>query len=203
MENFITGAYFNAVLILTMLIVFYAACWRSERNGRKKVPIPEVPEPVYDMVGKSHSVFLTPLVIEPLMSDKLETEMKSDAVSEPEIQSNEVVANLGNSKAIDADELDDFSEYNFHTEGDLSQGLTFEQISHALDVVEGKKSGETDEYLAGETFSNMPTDFLDMICMQSDHEAMVKKLITGYLDFPDKMKPVRVSIENFDINKYV
>jgi len=50
----------------------------------------------------------------------------------------------------------------------LSQGLTFEQISHAVDVVEGKKSGEKDEYFAGETLSVMPDDFLNMICMQEN-----------------------------------
>jgi len=70
-------------------------------------------------------------------------------------------------------------------------------------VVKGRKSGENDELLAGETFSIMPTDFLDVICMQSDHEAMVKKLITGYLDFPQKMKPIPAMVANFDINKYV
>jgi hypothetical protein len=203
MENFITGAYFNAVLIVTMVIVFYAACWRIEKNARKKVSTPAVPEPVYDIVGKSHSVFLAPLVVEPFMSDKLETEMKSDAVSEPEIQSNEVEANLGNSEAIDANELDDFSEHNVHTEGDLSQGLTFEQISHAIDVIEGKKSGERDEYFAGMTFSFMPDDFINAVCMQADREAMVKKLIAGYVDFPDKMKPKPVVVTDFDINKYV
>ena len=204
MENFLAGSYLSVVFILTMAYLFYAVFQWAERNNRRKFPAPDTqPEPVYDMVGKSHSVFLTPLVVEPFMSDKLEREMKSDAVSEPEIQSNEVEANLGNSEAIDADELDDFSEHNVNTEGDLSQGLTFEQIGHALDVVEGKKSGETDEYLAGEVFSMMPADFLNVICAQPDHEAMVKKLIAGYLDFPDKMKPVRVAIENFDVNKYV
>jgi hypothetical protein len=39
--------------------------------------------------------------------------------------------------------------------------------------------------------------------MQADHEAMVKKLIAGYLDFPGKMKPVPAMVANFDINKYV
>ena len=70
-------------------------------------------------------------------------------------------------------------------------------------MIEGKKSGERDEYFAGMTFSFMPDDFINAVCMQADREAMVKKLIADYVDFPDKMKPVRESIENFDINKYV
>jgi len=81
--------------------------------------------------------------------------------------------------------------------------LTFEQISHAVEVVEGKKSGENNEYFAGETLSVMSDDFLNMICMQENYEAKVKKLIAGYLDFPGKMKPVPVLVANFDINKYV
>ena len=203
MEKILAGSYLSAVFILTMMYLFYAVFQWIERKGRKKVHTPAVPEPVYDIVGKSHSVFLSPSVIEPIMSDKLETEMKSDAVSEPEIQSNEVEANLENSLAIDADELDDFSEHNLNTEGGLSQGLTFEQISHAIDVIEGKKSGERDEYFAGMTFSFMPDDFINAVCMQADREAMVKKLIADYVDFPDKMKPERAALASFDINKYV
>jgi hypothetical protein len=49
----------------------------------------------------------------------------------------------------------------------------------------------------------MPDDFLNMICMQENYEAKVKKLIAGYLDFPGKMKPVAAMVANFDINQYV
>ena len=203
METILATVYLIAVSILTIGYLFYAVYQWIDRRCSKRASKPETPEPAYNMVGKSHSVFLTPLVIEPIISDKLETEMKSEAVSEPEIQPDDVEVNLGNLQTIDADELDDFSGQNVNPEDVLSQGLTFEQISHAIEVVDGKKSGETDEYLAGQTFSMMPTDFLEVICGQPEHEAKVKKLISGYLDFPDKMKPVRVAISDFDINKYV
>ena len=39
--------------------------------------------------------------------------------------------------------------------------------------------------------------------MQAEHEAMVKKLIAGYLDYVGKMKPIPVPVATFDINKYV
>jgi hypothetical protein len=86
---------------------------------------------------------------------------------------------------------------------ELSQGLTFEQIGHALDVVEGRKSGETDEYLAGQAFSIMPDDFLNVICMQADRESLVKKLIDGYLNASGNMKPVPATVADFDISRYI
>jgi hypothetical protein len=100
-------------------------------------------------------------------------------------------------------ELDDYPFDNMDATGNLSQGLTFEQINQAVEVIEGKKSGENEEYFAGETPTLMPSDFLTVICMQADYEAMVKKLIAVYLDFPGKMKPVPVQVANFDINNYV
>ena len=208
MEKILAWGYMIVVFILAIVYLFFSIYqWIDRINGRcfvSKIPKPEKPpEPAFDIVGKTYSVFLAPLVIEPFMSENLETEQKSQAETEPDILTSEVEANLINSDVLDENELDDFSEENSDTEGDLSQGLTFEQIGNAIDVVKGIKSGENDELLAGETFSIMPTDFLDVICMQSDHEAMVKKLITGYLDFPQKMKPIPAMVANFDINKYV
>jgi hypothetical protein len=92
---------------------------------------------------------------------------------------------------------------NTDVSDDLSQGLTFEQISQAIDVVQGKKTGEADEIAAGETLCIMPSDFVDTICRQAEHEAMVKRLIAGYVDFTVKIKPASALIANFDINKYV
>jgi hypothetical protein len=106
-------------------------------------------------------------------------------------------------KSVADDEPDAYPDEETDTSGELSQGLTFEQINHAVEVVEGKKSGENDAYFAGETLSVMPDDFLNMICMQENYEAKVKKLIAGYLDFPGKVKPVAAMVANFDINHYV
>ena len=113
----------------------------------------------------------------PVMNEDLEPEPETALEPEPEILPTEVDVHLNASISI-ADE--EFDVYPDNTLGELSQGLTFEQISHAVDVVEGKKSGEKDEYFAGETLSVMPDDFLNMICMQENYEAKVKKLIAGY-----------------------
>jgi len=149
-------------------------------------------------MGLVNGVFLAPLM--PVMSEDLEPEPQTALEPEPEILPAEVDVHLNASIAI-ADE--EFDVYPDNTLGELSQGLTFEQISHAVDVVEGKKSGENDEYFAGETLAVMPDDFLNMICLQENYEAKVKKLIAGYLDFPAKLKPVPAMVANFDINQFV
>jgi hypothetical protein len=137
----------------------------------------------------------------PFMSENLEQEPAME--TEPDIKPEEVEISLNVTYMPDDDELDTYRSNSMDLTDNLSQGLTYEQINHAIEVVEGKKSDESEEYLAGETFSVMSDDFLNVICMQANHEAMVKRLIAGYLDFPGKMKPVPAVVANFDINKYV
>jgi hypothetical protein len=152
-------------------------------------------EPVYDVVGKSTTVFYAPLNLP-------EPEKASTMLTEPDTMSDEVEANLNTAYIPDDDELEQYRSDADITD-EISQGLTFQEISQAIDVVEGRVSGEAEELLAAETLSNMPDDFLNVICMQANQEAMVKKLISGYLDFNSKMKSVQLQVENFDINKYV
>ena len=199
-------------LFTVLYMAFYMRKWIIELKVEKRKPLAKVPEkPVdqaIDIVGKSTSVFLAPLTpagIKPMMSEDLESEQQADVEFEPDISPDEVEISLNRSAILDADELDDYAD-SIVDRDDLSQGLTFEQIGHVLEVVEGRKSGEHDEHIAGETLSAMPADFLNMICMQEEHESMVKKLIAGYLDNPNKLKavkPITATIENFDINKYV
>ena len=210
MANILGTAYMSVLFLFTALyMAYYIRKWIIELKAWKRkqpVKIQEKPvETAIDIVGKSTSVFLAPLTpagIEPMMSEDLEPEQQADVEFEPEISPDEVEISLNRSVIPDADELDDYSEGSIERD-DLSQGLTFEQIGHAIDVVEGRKAGEHDEHLAGETLSNMPSDFLDVLCKQADYEVMVNRLIDGYLDFPTKMKPAPVSLANFDINKYV
>ena len=210
----ILGIIYMVVLFLFTIwyMVFQITDWIDRMRARKRMSFTKEPElekhvepiPAIDVVGKSMTVFLAPLTHvsnEPFMSDDLEMEPAAEAV--PDILPEEVEANLNRPVVLEEDELDDYSGDHMDLEGNLSRGLTYQQISDAIDVVEGRKSGENNEYLAGEVFSLMPSDFLGMICTQTDHETMVKKLIAGYVDFPAKMKPVSVSVANFDIKDYV
>jgi hypothetical protein len=191
--------------VLFLLSIWYIYCQISDaidrvraRKRMMEAKTFEKPyEPVYDVVGKSTTVFLAPLM--PVMSEDLEPESVTALEPEPDVFPSEVEAHLNLSIAIADDEPEMYPDDNM----ELSQGLTFEQISHAVEVVEGKKSGENEEYFAGETLAVMPNDFLNMICLQENYEAKVKKLIAGYLDFPGKMKPVPAVVANFDIKNYV
>ena len=211
MENILLPIYMSVFFILVFVYLF---CKISElidrRKARKKTPVAREPEKVsksvVDVVGKSTTVFLAPLIparIEPLMSEKLELELRSSAETEPDILSEEVEANLNAQYIPDEDELIQYANDDIDLTGEASQGLTYQQISHAIDVVHGKKSGETEEIIAGETLCVMPDDFLSMICMQTEYESMVKKLITCYVDSVGKIKPTPLAITDFDINKYV
>ena len=198
--------YLCVIFLLSIWYIYFQISDAIDRiRARKRMRAAKMSEKpyelVYDVVGKSTTVFLAPLM--PLMSEELEVVMVSTVETEPDISPEEVEANLTASFVPDDEELEQYRNDDVDLSGEFSQGLTFEQISHAVEVVEGNKSGEKDEYFAGETLSVMPDDFLNMICMQENYEAKVKKLIASYLDFPGKMKPVPALVANFDINKYV
>jgi len=161
-------------------------------------------EPEVDVVGKSTTVFLAPIIFEkyePLMSEDLIREPVAEA--EPDILPDDVEVKISRPYIPDDNELEQYANDDMDISGDFSQGLTFQQISHAIDVVEGMKSGENDEIIAGETLCVMPSDFLNMICRQADFENTVKKLIAGYEGSISKMKQQPVIITNFNISKYV
>ena len=210
----ILGIIYMVVLFLFTIcyMLFQISEWIDRMKARKRMRAAREPEkpvepiPAIDVVGKSTTVFLVPLIsasLEPMMSEELELDVKPSVETEPDILPENVDANLNSAVILEDDELDEYSGDNSDWEGNLSKGLTYQQISDAIDVVEGRKSGENYEYLAGETFALMSSDFLNMICTQADHEAKVKKLIAGYVDSVGVIKPVPALVANFDIKKYV
>ena len=206
MEKVLEYIYKSALFIFSVLfMVYHVREWFLRMKKRNFVPerVPEKPlEPAIDVVGKSTTTFLAPLIhysIEPIISEKLEIEMKSEAETEPDIMPEDVEANLNTPFVPDDDELEQYPI----EDTDLSQGLSYEQIGHAIDVVEGKKSGENEKIAAGETLCIMPEDFLNTICAQADNEAMVKRLIACYVDSVGKIKPIPAVVTEFDINRYV
>ena len=211
MVNFL-GIFYMSVLFLfcVLYMVFQINDWIDRVRARKrmkKARMSEKPlEPVIDIVGKSTTAFLAPLPpesIQPLMSEELEVVMVSEAETEPDINPDDVEATLTNPFVPDDDELEQYRNDDVDLSGEFSQGLTYQQISQAIDVVQGKISGETEEVAAGETFSVMPSDFLDVICAQVEHETIVKRLISCYVDSVGKVKLAPALVENFDINQYV
>jgi len=200
---YLIGVFFTTFVLISFYISDVIGKWKNRKSIVENQNEP-ISETEYDVVGKSTSVFLSPLRFEknePMMSEKLELEPAAEV--EPDISPDEVEVKTNNSYIPDDDELEQYANDDVDTSGDFSQGLTYQQISHAIDVVEGKKSGENDELLAGETLSVMPSDFLNLICRQADHESNVKKLLASYVDSVGKIKPKPVTVSNFNINKYV
>jgi len=201
MEKAFAYFYMSALFIFSLLFMTNYIrdmfCSVKKKGKIMKKPLKQA----ISVVGKSTTAFLAPLipeVIKPIMSEELEVEMKSEAETEPDINSDEVETNL-NAPFMPDDEFEQYPADDTY----LSQGLSFEQISHAVDVVQGKKSGEDEAIIAGETLTLMPDDFLNTICAQAENEAMVKRLIACYVDSMGKVKTKPVGIRDFDINKYI
>jgi hypothetical protein len=197
---YLIGVFFTAFVFAA----FYVSNLMSKWSNRKKTSPEQFYEPVIDVVGKSMTAFLAPLILEkkePLMSEDFE--MKPEVETEPDISPDDVDVSMTKPYIPDDDELEQFRNDDMDVSEVFSQGLTYQQICQAIDVVEGKKSGENEELIAGETFCLMPSDFLDMICMQPDYENMVKKMISCYVDAVGSNKPQSALVTDFDIKNYV
>ena len=101
----ILGFIYMSVLFLFCIcyMAFLIYDWIYRMKSRKRTPairepeIPVKPLPSVDVVGKSTTAFLAPLIsasIEPMMSEKLETELKSSAETEQEVLPEDVEADL-------------------------------------------------------------------------------------------------------------
>jgi len=211
MEKILATIYLFILFFLAMVYLFYQTVELIDRRkARKQMKAareqtkPCEPEPVIDVVGKSTTAFLAPFILEkqkPLMSEDLKPEPAAE--TEPDILPDDVEVKMNNPYVPDDEELEQYANDDVDASGEFSQGLTFQQISHAIDVVERKKTTEDDELIAGETLNLMPSDFINMICRQADFDFMVKKLIAGYEGSFTKMKQQSVVLVDFDINKYV
>ena len=152
------------------------------------------------IVGKCRMVFLQPIqepvqqqLNMPLMSQPLEVEQREE---QPDIEPDEVETNL---ETIDVDETEFQQKYD--DSEDLSQGITFEQISHAVTVLEGKKTSEPDRLKAGETLYNMSADMVAFFDKQEMYLNKVDKLIGSFID--SSWKKTNIDTEEFDVKKFI
>jgi len=200
---YLIGVFFTAFIIVASYMSDVIGKWKNWKSIVENKPEP-IYEPEVDVIGKSMTSFLAPIIFEknePLMSEKLELEPAAE--TEQDISPDEVEVKTSNSYIPDDEELEQYANDDMDISGDFSQGLTFQQISHAIDVIEGKKFAEDDALIAGEALSVMPSDFLNMICQQVDHENNVKKLLACYVDAVGKIKPKPTTVSHFNISKYV
>jgi hypothetical protein len=185
----------------------------TETPVKEKTPVP-VPEIVhYNIVGKSQTVYLEEppkeqvKAFEPLFSENLQPVPAYE--EEPDITDAEVDDSLNKDRfseeerflSLDADSDDgDFPS---------STGMTYEQISQALDVVQGKQTDDAGRQATARILYEVQgSDLFNFLTAQAENEALVEKLIRENIDpdggmIPENGKKQRQDMEEFDMDKYV
>jgi hypothetical protein len=170
------------------------------------------PEPAtYSIVGKSQTVYLKEppreevKVIEAAFSEDLQ-----------KIPAYEEEADITDNDVDDSPDEDVLSREDRFLPLDeepgeeaVSTGMTYEQISQALDVVRGKQTDETDKTeTARILYEIQGSDVFDFLAAQAENEAMIGKLIKENIDNdgvspPENARKQRQEIAEFDMDRYV
>lgn len=169
----------------------------------------------HNIVGKSQTVYLEetpkekPKTVEPIFSEDLEKtpayEKDSDITdADVEDKSNE----LSGQEALDENEY--FMSLDVEPDdNEISTGMTYEQISVALDVVQGKQAGDAHRSATARILYEVQgSDLFNFLETQAENELMIERLLKEHLDSSGELKPEnirkkRLEIEEFDMDKYV
>lgn len=184
----------------------------------KKISTPAVPvkeEDEISIVGKSHTIYLDALPesseAEPIMSIDLES---TDYIGEDEdLSADDAEIEI---RQVNVDDIMDESErFIPFEENDLpdlnfSSGMTYEDISNAVDVIKGEKRGEEDQRNAARLLYEVKqTDMMNFFSAQAGNMEVIELLLNENLDESGIPLPQRnnkkssISMTDFDINKYV
>jgi hypothetical protein len=190
--------------------------WRfltPENPVKEKAPVP-IPETVpYNMVGKSQTVYLEEPPKEQVKSvDLLFSEDLHQASSyeeEPDITDNDVDDNLNEDSFSEADRFLPLDADPDNGDFPSSTGMTYEQISQALEVVQGRQTDDAGWQAAARILYEVQgSDLFNFLTAQAENEAIVEKLIKENLDdrsetIPENINKKRRKTEEFDMDKYV
>jgi hypothetical protein len=190
--------------------------WRfltPETPAREKAPVPVPETSHYDMVGKSRTVYLKevpkepPGAVEPFFSEDLgATPPYSE---EPDI-TDEDVENDPDKDPLTGEER--FLTLDTDPDGEdfpSSTGMTYEQISGALDVIQGKKTDAAGRQAAARIlYEAEGSDLFNFLTAQAENEAIVERLIKENIDndgvpLSESRGKQRRGRKEFDIGKYV
>ncbi|GHU57536.1 hypothetical protein FACS189411_11380 [Bacteroidia bacterium] len=185
--------------------------WRFLTPAKKAGETPALSKPVHynNVVGKSQTVYLEEppkektKAIEPVFSEDLE---KEEAEEEPEAAAGDVEDNLYEPPLSEEDR---FIPLDTGPDSEaVSTGMTYEQISEALDVVRGKKAdGAAESDVARMLYEIQGSDLFNFLSAQAENEALVEKLIKENMDNAGvpltENKGKRRKIEEFDMGRYV
>jgi hypothetical protein len=180
------------------------------REKKEPVVLQATPEqPPYSIVGKSQTVYLEepppPKKIEPVFSEDLQRVPAYE--EEPDVTSDDVDYNRGEEVLTEEER---FTPLDVEPDsGAESTGMTFEQISRALDVVQGKKTDDADRTaVARILYEVQGGDVFDFLASQAENETIIERLLKENLDdageiLPENRRKRRREIEEFDMEKYV
>jgi len=184
----------------------------TPKTGEKKEPVISQTEPEdtsLSVVGKSQTVYLEepppPKKVEPVFSEDLERCPSYE--EEPDVTADDV--NYKPNEEILTDE-ERFTPLDVEPDNEsVSTGMTYEQISQVLDVVQGKKTSDADQLTAARTLYEVQGgDLFNFLATQAENEAVIERLLKENLDdageiLPENRRKRRKEKEEFDMEKYV
>jgi hypothetical protein len=192
--------------------------WQSILPERKAMKIPATPqtqpEPIaYSVVGKSQTVYLEEFskeeakAVEPAFSEDLL--QVSTYEEEPDITNDDVANNLNEDRFSEEDRflpLDaDADDEDFPS----STGMTYQQISEALDMMQGKPTDKSGQQATARILHEIEgSDLFNFLTAQAENEAVVERLIRENIDsgntpLSGNTKRQHRSKKEFDMDKYV
>ena len=181
---------------------------KSKLKKKDAIIEPEIKIPVHEIVGKSQTVYYDEIPkeeVKPVFSEDLELVPKYEV--ESEITDDDVENNLKEETLTDNDR---FVPLDVEPDnGDFFTGMTFDQLSSAIDVISGNKTDREEvKEAALFLYEIHGSEVFDFLTSQAENEQIIEKLMKDYLDSDGKMivedvRKKRPEIENFDIGKYV
>jgi hypothetical protein len=181
-------------------------CFLTPKIKTREIP---VMSPAYSVIGKSQTVYLEKPTeresVVPVFSEDLQ---KIPAYEEDADITENDVDNNPDEEILSREER--FLPLNTELDGEaVSSGMTYEQISQALDVVRGKQPDDSGRLaVARILYEIQGSDVFDFLATQAENEAMIEKLIKENIDNggilpPENARKLRREMEKFDMKKYV
>ena len=161
------------------------------------------------IVGKSQTVYLEepppPKKVEPAFSEDLEQIPSYE--EEPDVTTDDVDVSFDEGVLSEEER---FTPLDMEPDSEpVSTGMTFEQISEVLDVVQGKNTNDADELAAARILYEVQGgDLFNFLAAQAENEAIIERLLKENLDdagekLPENRKKQQREIAAFDMEKYV
>ena len=193
--------------------------WRFMMPEIKAKETPAAPQAkpeqtAYSIVGKSQTVYLEEppkeetKAVEPAFSEDLQKIPSYE--EEPDTVADDVEYNPGSQSAEDIlSEEERFIPFDSPPEEGESTGMTFEQISEALDVVQGRLADNAGKAATARIlYETEGSDLFNFLAAQAENEALIEKLLRENLDdsrvpLPENTRKHKREMEEFDMGKYV